>query len=132
MFCRYCGKELPGDAEFCLNCGKPVGGQIVSGPAQWETCSISWWSKWGFMLSNSRFQFQAMATGSKGYYKVAESHIITKYLGIQTDEELSKAEGKRELDEALNELIQKLTVEGWEPVGRGAYWWDHRFRRQIR
>jgi len=27
MFCRSCGKELPGAPEFCMNCGaKPMGG----------------------------------------------------------------------------------------------------------
>ncbi|MBQ4268951.1 MAG: zinc ribbon domain-containing protein [Clostridia bacterium] len=25
MFCEYCGEELPNDAAFCPECGKPVG-----------------------------------------------------------------------------------------------------------
>lgn len=25
MFCRYCGKQIPEDSEFCSGCGKPLG-----------------------------------------------------------------------------------------------------------
>ncbi len=24
VFCRYCGKENPGDSKFCKNCGKQI------------------------------------------------------------------------------------------------------------
>lgn len=27
MYCRYCGKELPDKAQFCMNCGAAQGGQ---------------------------------------------------------------------------------------------------------
>lgn len=25
MFCKYCGQELPEEANFCLKCGRPLG-----------------------------------------------------------------------------------------------------------
>jgi len=37
-YCQYCGKELATDANFCLNCGKPIGPQGVtssSGPVKY-------------------------------------------------------------------------------------------------
>jgi uncharacterized RDD family membrane protein YckC len=30
LFCAKCGKELPGGATFCPNCGAPVGGQAAA------------------------------------------------------------------------------------------------------
>ena len=43
MFCRYCGNELPDDAQFCNACGKSVDtGQqeALSKPSQTETSSL--------------------------------------------------------------------------------------------
>ena len=31
-YCQYCGKEMSTDANFCLNCGKPIGPQIPLTP----------------------------------------------------------------------------------------------------
>jgi hypothetical protein len=28
MFCPYCGRQLPDDAKFCLNCGKSLSGDV--------------------------------------------------------------------------------------------------------
>ena len=131
MFCKHCGKKLAEDARFCDNCGKPTSEQNQSATVQWETCAIEWWSKWLPLGLDPRFQFQAMATGPKGYYKVAESKIVTKYLGIQTDEQLQKGGGK-EVTAAFDELIKRLIADGWEITGRGVYWWDQRFRRPVR
>lgn len=45
MFCRYCGNELPNEAQFCNACGKPVDtGQPEQGtlqePPQEESSSL--------------------------------------------------------------------------------------------
>lgn len=34
MFCRFCGKELPENAEYCTACGKAVHGNAVPGNGQ--------------------------------------------------------------------------------------------------
>jgi predicted amidophosphoribosyltransferase len=30
IYCSHCGKELPDDASFCMKCGKPLKGGVVS------------------------------------------------------------------------------------------------------
>ncbi len=142
MYCQKCGKQIAAGSTFCNFCGAAQGGGISSN-APWETCEIN------FRVGDkaTRFHtgwfyvtFHAVALGPKGRYTAAQSEKCTDkicggmvgaegpcgYYGDKAQRETGDCQ------DAHGDLVAKLTKEGWEPTGRGALWFNHRFRRRAR
>ena len=121
MFCNNCGTELPEEANFCSNCGKPQKPDVLAEVAKWETCEIERGivGKSGIFRDNV-FAFNAKAIGPQGVYTAGES---SQFIDIEHAEE----------KKIVEDLINKLVESGWEPTGsKGSSWWAHRFRRRIK
>jgi hypothetical protein len=124
MFCTNCRTELPDDANFCSNCGRPQREDVGLAEPQWETWEIVFRQVRHRFLHTPTLQFWAKAIGPDGTYSVGESpEFDSNYY----------PESNGKYDAGANDvLVKHLTSEGWQPVGRGEYWYAHRFRRTIR
>lgn len=137
MYCKACGKQIDEESVFCRYCGAPqkASGAAQSAEPKWETCEIKWGSSYpGYFSSfgsNNKFWFSADAIGPNGRYEAARSPVIkTKYL--HSDYDVKEQENNPEFQNLLNELIKKLTSEGWQPTVRGVHWFSHMFRRRVK
>ncbi len=143
MRCTDCGAELQEGAAFCATCGRPQPGTAAltkrPEPApQRETCEVVGQKvQQGFY--GNRYRFMAEAFGPRGRYVAASS---AKHFSLMdgamirkedaTDLEDPATRGGKAL-EALDDLIETLVAEGWEPIEeRGPYWYSFRFRRAER
>jgi hypothetical protein len=74
----------------------------------------------------------------KGIYDTARSTTtfgaVDTFSGTSTiqvpDTSSRKSEAKAQA--ALNELMTKLSSDGWQQVGKNARWWEYKYRRQKR
>lgn len=132
--CTTCGHELRDSDKFCAECGTPARdeGTQQAAPIEWEYCEITFSVKEGRFLASNTGTFYARAVGPTGTYEAARSTTIF-YPGM----ELSfggwrlNAEDKR-VKAAHEEVVQALVSSGWEPTGRGEWWWELKFRRPVR
>lgn len=128
MFCRYCGTELPDEANFCLKCGKPQTPSVVVDEPKWETCRIVMETvKEAGIFPNSgirrkgEYCFNAKGIGPDFSYSVGRS--------VMWNDD-SRPEAPQE---ALKGLVNELLKDGWEADGHfGSGESDLQFRRRLR
>ena len=77
------------------------------------------------MMGASDWVYWGNAVGPRGFYSAGESPSF-QFKGAKY--ELAK-EGPGLA--AINALIQKLYMDGWQTVGIGRSWWDLKFRRGV-
>ena len=124
-FCMACGASLPPDANFCSSCGVAQTAEALDkvgeAHARHEFCEIvqAEAADSGFL---TKWQFIGRAVGGSGLFEAARSASFKR-----DAREVWEADNER----ALNGLIAKLSADGWEPTGRGAAWFEYRFRREV-
>jgi hypothetical protein len=95
--------------------------------ARWEYCEIVC-KEAGFLGFKS--YFVAQAVGSKGRYEAARS---TKTLRTVSGAPDTYSIGSKPLAEAaLDEIMAKLSADGWELTGEKGKWWEYKYRRRER
>ncbi len=128
MYCINCGTELPGEAYFCLQCGKARKDAVKEGEAQWETCKIVWErTRAARFIGLDTGQFWAKASGPNGSFSAGRSE---KFKG-----KLNKGPryGNEESVKAWTDLIAKLSETGWEITqDQGSRWYSCKFRRPVK
>ena len=119
--CRRCGTNLPDDANFCVRCGEGIRSEAGPGvpAAAGEECTIVWWR--GYVQSG----FFAVATGGRA--RSVEPEPLGSSLFRRLGGGAPVPEGRAL--EAHRALVERMQSEGWDPVGRGAHWYETRFRR---
>jgi hypothetical protein len=126
MFCSYCGKQIPDNANFCPECGKPQKQDLQQ---QYETCEIMWEKTKGhFSLfgSGNYGRFYARAIGPKGTYVAGYSTEFK--IGDE-----SFVPSKPKFGDPFNVLVNQLTQEGWNSEGSYSKgWYMVKFRRYVR
>jgi hypothetical protein len=117
--CRRCGAGLPDDANYCHLCGEGIRSDAGPGAraAAGEECTIVWWR--GYVKSG----FYAVETGARARSAEPLGSSLFRKLGGGAP----VPEG-RVLD-AHEALVERMQSEGWDPVGRGAHWYETQFRR---
>jgi hypothetical protein len=132
MYCPQCGKEMPDDANFCLNCGRSLKSAMPVPPQaapRWEYCEIV--SIVGGLMGGKSY-FAAQAVGSKGRYEAARStkhfQAVPTEHGIALD--TYTMGGKRLTEAALDEVMSALSADGWELTGEKGEWWEYKYRRR--
>ncbi len=136
-YCPNCGAELPGDANFCLRCGKPQATAPQDQPKtpppageRWETCEIvavAAGEKWSPVFPGDYILFRAQSEGPLGVYTVLESKRIKA--GLADYYQASKQ--NKDHTKAVDELAAALADAGWERTGKGEAWFSLRFRRRA-
>jgi zinc-ribbon domain len=132
--CTNCGHELRDGDKFCAECGTPTSGAVVQPqPTRWEYCEIVWAQLGGMNIFNHKALalLWAKAVGPQGTYQAASSdkpiHALMPGAGTFDLGPISDRAGQ----EACDALVTKLLAAGWEPAGRGAEWFSHKFRRPV-
>lgn len=129
IYCMQCGNELPGDARFCLKCGKPVGNATTSvseSEPTWEYCEIVYYpTRRAAILVKGKAVFWAEAIGPKGKYEAARSpEMSTK------DDRVYESDPEHR--RIFNDFIKKLSNDGWQLLpDRGKPWYGYKFRRKV-
>lgn len=144
MFCMNCGQELPDDASYCLRCGKGQKGNVSSAKQDYETYEILWNTfktpaNLGKKFGRGKGIFYAEAIGPNGRYCAGESppyQGITYegepwYSGGPISSKKLSLEAEASASAAFDELVKKLSAEGWEFVRTEDDWWYKRFRRKL-
>jgi hypothetical protein len=138
IYCMQCGKELPNDARFCLNCGKPVKdvpSSNIQQESRWEYCEIVC-KVAGFLGLKS--YFVAQAASSRGRYAALRSanlfeaqNVFRVSKGGATGDVPNTGSRKQEEKAriALDEIMSKLFVDGWQLTGQKGDWWELAYRR---
>jgi hypothetical protein len=121
VYCSACGRQLPDDARFCLECGAPQSSHSATPVGQgdhWETCRIGY---------SDRFlspRFHATVTTQTGSYSVLDPWGRT----IMLRDKLPFGRDRTTV-RSHSALVERLVREGWEPIGSGEWWWQRDFRR---
>ena len=128
MDCSNCGQGLPDGARFCSRCGAPTGepplqaGEFAhvrrAEPAGYEVCEIDYWR--GYL----KCDFYARTASGDGRQEIARSPLFRWFRKIPPPRD-----GKALAAHTV--LVQRLTDEGWEPLGPRGPWYAQRFRRAI-
>lgn len=127
--CTECGHELRDTDKFCAECGTPVDGAPPQAPViQWQYCDIDLANDEGggygsFFFGGRRSFWRAIGVGPNGRFVAAKSGEFA-HRGRSISDEASQA---------LDELIRRLSRDGWEllPI-RGSLWYNYKFRRIAR
>jgi hypothetical protein len=111
--CPNCGSETHADARFCHRCGAPLRGD---GSAEgWEVCEIVWWR--GYVKSE--------------FHAVAEAQELARSPRFRWRSDEPPPPDHQGARAAHDDLVERLTAAGWEPLGEADPWYAQRFRRQI-
>jgi len=133
MYCVQCGLQLPDDARFCDECGTsqrpraerelaprvgtaaPSQAAPAASPKQpeeaWVYCEIA--PAKGILKG-----FHAVASSPSGSRVVAKRHAHKDF----DPGHINRM--------AINNMVQRLIRDGWEPQPKGSAWYAHRFRRR--
>lgn len=119
MGCANCGAAATSDARFCSQCGAPLSARATptAPEALWETCEIVLWQ--GYVTG----EFWARAGSGDEAYEVGRSNAFRWWRQRPPDAD------KADVRAAHEELVSRLRVEGWHPVGEPSAWYAQRFRR---
>lgn len=136
LFCNNCGKELPNQANFCWNCGKPQKQGLQADEPKWETCEITfdWLGGSGRDFLFRRGFFVAKAMGPNGVYEVAriQAQKGVDSVEVEASEMHPIPNPKKSTRETFEVLISQLMKDSWEPTGRGHLWFAQQFRRRVK
>lgn len=137
-YCMTCGKELPGDANFCLRCGTPTVPDAAydSAEARWEIartrCKV---------LKTDRFSrickcvLVLDAIGPAGTYIADQSPPFDYYFGFNPlvrGSSFMPISENRTTRAAFKRFVAKIVVDGWEPVAGYESWYQVQFRRRAK
>lgn len=118
MYCHACGRKLPDDAKFCVECGTPqaeVDSRESATPETlWESC----------LIAHGSGKWHAPVTTPRGSYSIVEPRRRSIFY-----KQGSPNGANNTTIEAHRALVQRLAREGWEPLGGGPLWWQREFRR---
>ena len=123
VYCVACGRELPVDARFCVECGAAQGAPEAdrNAPSHWETARIVWQDV------GLRGQcFEADVTTPSGTYRICDPQ---REAFSADPRKGGPQRNDRSVVSAHRSLVERLIREGFEPVGVGETWWAERFRR---
>jgi uncharacterized membrane protein YvbJ len=106
MYCQNCGKQLPNDAKFCLNCGKPQNHENRVAPSKnnYEYCTLN-------RKSNILEQWWEALKGKQiiGSSSRKSGNLIQVFNPLGGN--------LNNIDREINlELVSKLSSQGWEIV----------------
>src|SRR5207244_3182176 len=93
-----------------------AGDQVRTGSepedTQWEMCQIeqSVIRRAGYLGGGAQWNYRAEAVGPIGSYIAAQSPVLAPGWGSNTDAE------ERHI---VDDLVQKLAADGWEPLPKG-------------
>jgi hypothetical protein len=97
---------------------------------RYEICKIMWERQFVSILQ-TRKCFVAVATGSEGVYDAGKSEPFPDRRYSERGKETVSQD--RAAVAALNDLVQFLIAEGWEPtVHPNEYWYNRGFRRRVK
>lgn len=125
MFCHNCATQLPGDAQFCLQCGTRVAPDTPSLVVRREICEVYRSIEDGGWFRAGDTFWEAIAIGPEGRYSVGRSDTCPR-------KALGSSKGVKHADILLDQLIKQLIQEGWQPLPRGPEWYSYRFERHVR
>ena len=134
MTCVKCGARLPDSADFCPRCGaahRSSGIGQSSAEPRWETCEVTYDLVKSPAFGKATFHLVGVAIGPSGRYRAATSIPFkdNQYMEGCPTTGFVPSGGQ----ESLDDLIRKLTRDGWDHVGNhGPYWWQLRFRRRVK
>lgn|GEM_PF-2824924 len=142
MVCLKCGKELPEDANFCLQCGAPlhtdngeVGTDVRYEICEIRACFVRYEVSWNYRFYS---QFVADAIGPNGRYTAQRSKLVdSDFKGDQTpgaEVVLIQSEQRRDakVRQTFDAFVTAIILQGWEPLGQfGEHWYNVRFRRRL-
>ena len=100
-------------------------------PPAYEICNIKYQIQESSIpnFRPSRLQFYADAIGPQGRYTAAVSR---EFFGWEDHPAWRGEQLHEQHDAFLNELIQLLTYQGWEPLGNPEMvWFNYHFRRVV-
>lgn len=69
--------------------------------------------------------WEAIAVGPGGRYSVGRSATCPRQV-------LGSSKGVKRADVLLDDLINELIREEWQPLPRGSEWYSYRFERHVR
>jgi len=139
MFCSDCGTELPEEASFCWKCGKRQQSRDEADSqqqTQWEVCEIVYEARTRpfpasvvmSRVTSPQVRLWVQAIGPNGRYTAARSEVWCVSYSPESGPNSKDRKTIRELDQ----LIQTLVANGWEPTSeKGGGWFSHRFRRRL-
>lgn len=122
MTCPACSATLPPDANFCSRCGASLQAVDEVSKIRREICEIVRSGEEGNWFRAGDTYWEAIAVGPQGRYTAARSETCPR-LGSALSRGIKRA------DVLLDQLIAKLTQEGWQPIPRGPEWYSYRFER---
>ena len=138
IYCAACGKDLPGDANFCLRCGAPAADNAASDAtgARWEIprtrCKV---------LKTDRFSrickcvLVLDAIGPAGTYIADQSSPFDYYFGynpLVRGSRYMPINENRTTRAAFEVFVAKIVADGWEPVAGYESWYQVQFRRRVK
>jgi hypothetical protein len=148
-FCPHCGRAKSEPPTVNIN---------VTLDDIWETCEI--YLAYNFEkpsagldkilgISRISWRFEATAIGPQGRYAAAWSDTLepqkngrgdyfSKFTGVRLDDHIHEQNPtidrliRANCESKVDDLINKLVKDGWQPTGRGQEWYSERFRRKIK
>lgn len=125
MICQNCATELPDDAHFCLRCGTSQAPGGLARAVRREICEVYRSIENGGWFRAGDTFWEAIAVGPQGRYSVGRS-------GTCPRKALGSSKGVKRTDALLDDLIDQLIREEWQPLPRGSEWYSYRFERLAR
>lgn len=130
LFCSSCGKELPNQANFCWNCGKPQKPGLPIDEPKWETCEIDF--EWNGLFGK---QFLvAKAISPNGGYEAVRIQLQKRmsHYEVRPSDEFPIPYPQKSTRETFEALVSQLMRDGWEPTSQGHLWYARQFRRRVK
>ena len=137
--CANCNTSYDDSFKFCPHCGNPK--SQTSDENEWEVCEIELYrideKNLLSLLGAPKLIFYAMAIGVNGRYLADKSEpLLPNGKGIFEHADYGIGQNDYIIQKGgqvkLNELINRLVQNGWQPLGKGTKSWSEKFRRKIK